>query len=85
MAKCIIGEQARRNDIRKKTRKRISEFIIGRMRLKKITQGQLGEALGMTQQAFGQRLKTGLFEADELPVLWEILGVEDDEILRILK
>ncbi len=88
MAKCILGAAARRDDAHKKarerTRKRISEFVTGRMRSEKISQEELGNLLGISQSAASNRVRKGMFEADELPLVLELLNADDEEILRLI-
>ena len=64
---------------------RFVEFVDGRRRRLKKRQTDLGNALGITQQAFSHRMEGAKFELLDLVKLFEELEATDEEILRIMK
>lgn len=63
---------------------RIADHIIGKMRRKKITQAQLGDRIGLSQQVLSKRLRTGkLTMADFLEII-EVLEDEREEVTQLL-
>lgn len=63
----------------------LSEWIAGRMYAMKIRQQDMAELIGITQSAFCQRLKKGLFTYGELLSILKRLKATDEEILRLMK
>ena len=49
------------------------------------TQADLAELLGITQPAFSNRMKKGLFSYEEMLVLLKELNATDKEILELMK
>ena len=68
-----------------KLNNRLTVLIYGRMKVKCITQTQMGEALGISQQAFSKKLKKSQFTFQELVIIFEMLELQDDEILSVLR
>lgn len=68
---------------------KLIEFIDGRKRRLKKNQAQLGEVLGMTQQAFGYHTNrdkgNANFEFIHLVKLFKELNASDEEILWLMK
>lgn len=72
----------------KKKEYKISDFcewMVGRMFKLNLTQGDMGEAIGISQPAFSERIKKGLFSYEELLVLFPKLQATDEEILKFMK
>ena len=63
----------------------LSQWIAGRMYAKKIRQRDMGELLGITQQAFCKKLKISHFTYGELISVLKKLEATDEEILRLMK
>lgn len=63
----------------------LSEWITGRMKTLGFTQTDGGELLGITQQAFGQKVAKSNFKYSELLELFKHLHATDEEILRLTK
>ena len=80
MPKVILGERDRRNAYRQKIRKRISEYISGKMRCQKVTNAAMGEVLDMTGQNFGQKLRKGAFSFDQIAVIFDTLGADPEDL-----
>ena len=65
-------------------------WISGKMSLKDMTQEDLGNALGITQEGFFARLK-GLkqgkdtFKYTDLAIVFKILEATDEEILKFMR
>ncbi len=68
---------------------KLVEFIDGRKRTLRKSQKDLGESLGMTQQAFGYHTNrekgNANFEFIHLVKLFRELNATDEEILRLMK
>lgn len=62
-----------------------SKWIVGKMYEQKLTQKDMGELIGITQPAFQNRLKKGLFSYSEVLTLFKELGASDTEILNLMK
>ncbi|MBE5877085.1 MAG: hypothetical protein E7290_09410 [Lachnospiraceae bacterium] len=63
----------------------LSVYIVGKMYEKKLRQADLAEMLNITQPAFSNRLKKGLFSYAELLDILQKLESTDEEILRLMK
>ena len=63
----------------------LSKWIVGKMYELDLTQNDLAEMIGITQPAFCQRLKKGMFSYLELLILLKRLSATDDEILKMMK
>ena len=63
----------------------LSEWIAGRMYAMKVRQKEMGELLGITQQAFCKKLKKSNFDYRELLSILKKLEATDEEILRLMK
>ena len=63
----------------------LSNWIIGRMRVLRKSQAYMGELLGISQVAFGQRLKKSNFEYSQLIVIFKELQATDEEILKFMR
>lgn len=59
--------------------------IIGKMHMQGVKQKDMGELLGITQQAFGAKLRKCQFSYMELLEVFRKLGFSDEEILRYSK
>lgn len=62
-----------------------SEWLVEKMHTKKLTQTDMGKLLGITQPAFQNRLKKGLFSYSEMLIIFETLEASDTEILNLMK
>lgn len=63
----------------------LSQWIVGRMYTKKLRQQDMAELIGITQSAFCQRLKKGVFTYGEMLSILKQLDATDEEILRLMK
>lgn len=62
----------------------LKEWIRGRMNTQGKTQAYMGEKLNITQQAFGNRLRKGVFDNTQLYVIFKELEATGEEILRLM-
>ena len=60
-------------------------LIYGTMKVKKITQRAMADKLGISQPAFAKKLKNCQFTYVELPTIFEMLDMQDAEILSVMK
>lgn len=63
----------------------LSDWITGKMRIMKKSQAYMGKMLGISQVAFGKRLKGAKFEYAELLEILKELQATDEEILKFMK
>ena len=63
----------------------LREWMIGKMATLGKTQAYMGEKLNITQQAFGSRLRRGVFDNTQLYVIFKELEATGDEILRLMR
>ena len=63
----------------------LSDWITGRMRIMKKSQAYMGELLGISQVAFGQRLKKADFKYSQMIVILKELQATDEEILKFMR
>lgn len=62
-----------------------TEWIIGRMRSLEKNQTDMGKLLGISQTAFGKRLKSANFDYPQILDILKELQATDEEILRFMK
>ena len=65
--------------------KDLSDWSIGRMRVQKKSQAYMGALLGISQVAYGQRLRSGNFEFGQLIAIFKELQATDEEIVKLMK
>ena len=63
----------------------LSDWITGKMRIQKKSQAHMGQLIGMSQVAFGHRLRRGEFEYSQLIEILKELKASDEEILKLMK
>lgn len=63
----------------------LREWIKGRMDRLEKTQADMGERLGISQQAFGKRLRESNFNNNQLYVIFRELEATDKDIIRLMK
>lgn len=62
----------------------LSKWIVSKMYERHLKQEYLAECIGISQPAFCNRLKKGLFSYDELLTLFKELEATDEEKLRLM-
>lgn len=63
----------------------LREWMTGRMNTLGLKQVEMGELLGISQQAFGNRLRASNFTNDQLYEIFKKLKATDEEVLRLMK
>lgn len=63
----------------------LREWMEGRMDTLDKNQAYMGVALGISQQAFGNRLNKANFTNEQLYIIFKELEATDDNILRLMK
>lgn len=63
----------------------LREWIKGRMYSLGKNQEYMGQLLGISQQGFGYRCRSGKFDNTQLYVIFKELKASDAEILRLMK
>ena len=63
----------------------LSNWIIGRMRIMKKSQAYMGGLLGISQVAFGQKVRDSNFKYSELLTVLKELQATDEEILKFMR
>lgn len=64
---------------------RIVKLIYGTMKLKGISQTYLADKLGVKQPSLNRKLKTAHFTFADLATIFEVLELEDEEILSVMR
>ena len=64
---------------------RLVTLIYGTMKVKHITQTSMAETLGISQQAFGKKLKNHQFTYWDLVRIFERLGFSDELIVGVMR
>lgn len=62
-----------------------TKWIRGKKAAEKIRQKDVGEAIGVSQQAIGYMMRTGNIKYEDLIVMLKELHATDEEILQIMK
>lgn len=63
----------------------LREWMLGRMQILGKNQEHMGAALGISQQAFGTRLRNANFTNEQLYIIFAELEATDDNILRLMR
>ena len=63
----------------------LSKWIKGKKASEDVTNGMIGEKLGMTGQAVGQKNKKSQYDYGELLILFKELKATEEEILQLMK
>ncbi len=63
----------------------LSKWIVAKMYEMNITQSDLANMIGISQPAFSNRLKKGLFSYEDMITLLKELKATDIEILTLMK
>ena len=63
----------------------LSQWISGRMYVKKLRQKDMAQLIGITQPSFCRKLESGFFSYGELLSILKKLDATDEEILRLMK
>lgn len=61
------------------------KWLIAELKIRKIRQDEVGEWLGVSQQAVSAKLRTGAFSLKEIIILFEKLDTEPEKIGSLLK
>lgn len=78
MPKVYITKQEKMNN-------KLATLIYGTMKVKHITQAMIARELGITQQAFGKKLKNKQFTFADLVTVFEMLEFTDEDIIGVMK
>lgn len=62
-----------------------SKWIVAKMYENQLNQDDLAKLIGISQPAFSNRLKKGMFDYSEMLTLLKELNATDNEILRLMK
>lgn len=63
----------------------LREWMNGKMDTLGKNQAYMGEALGISQQAFGSRLNDANFTNDQLYIIFKELEATDENIIRLMR
>lgn len=63
----------------------LSKWLVGKMYENHLRQEDLGKLIGVSQPAFCNRMKKGLFTYEDLLILFKELKASDEEILKLIK
>lgn len=68
-----------------KLNNKLVTLIYGTMKVKRVTQSSIAKQLGISQQAFALKLKKCHFSFLDLFTIFEVLEIEDKEILSVMR
>lgn len=68
-----------------KLNNRLVTLIYGTMKVKGFTQTQMADELGISQQAFGKKLKNSQFTFADLTTVFRVLDMPDEDILSVMR
>ena len=77
MPRVYLSEQQRLND-------RLARWLVGEMKLQGISQRQLAESRGVTQQALSKKIKSRSFDFEDVCCFIRVLKPEIDEVKRFM-
>lgn len=63
----------------------LREWMEGKMNTLDKNQAYMGAALGISQQAFGNRLSEANFKNDQLYIIFKELEATDNDIIRLMR
>ena len=78
MPKVYITKQQQMNN-------RLVSLIYGTMKVQHVTQRQMADKLGISQQAYAKKLKNSQFTFVDLVTIFEVLDMPDEEIVKVMK
>lgn len=64
---------------------RLVAMIYGTMKVQHVTQRQMADKLGISQQAYAKKLKNSQFTFADLVTIFEVLDMPDEEILSVMR
>lgn len=79
MPRCYLGNR------REYIQKDFSRYVIGELRLQGISEAELGNELGITQQAVSQKIKKHKFTYSDVLGIFKLFDADDETILRFMK
>ena len=68
-----------------KLNEKLVAYIYGAMKVKKITQREMADRLGVSQPAFAKKLKKCRFTHADLATIFDTLDTQDEEILSVMR
>ena len=68
-----------------KLNNKLITLIYGTMKVKRITQRNMADKLGISQPAFAKKLKKCQFTFAELTTIFEVLDTQDEEIISVMR
>ena len=68
-----------------KLNNKLVSLIYGTMKVKKVTQTKMADELGISQQAFGKKLKNSQFTFADLTTVFRVLDMPDEDILSVMR
>lgn len=64
---------------------RLVAMIYGTMKVKRISQKKMADEMGISQPAFGKKLKKAQFTFADLVTVFKVLETPDNEILSVFR
>ena len=62
----------------------LSAWIYGQMKVRKISQTTMAERIGIRQQSFNRKLRTGNYTFQDLTTIFEILQPDEQTLIRLM-
>ena len=77
MPKAYITKQEKLNN-------ELSAWIYGQAKVRRVTQRQLAEAIGIKQPSLNYKLRHGSFSFQDLTVVFEILEPDGETLMKLM-
>lgn len=77
MPKVFITRQEKLN-------KKLTAWIFGQMKVNRVTQQQIADAIGIKQPSLNRKLKKGKFTFEDLTAIFQLLPPDANELLRLM-
>ena len=68
-----------------KLNNKLVALIYGTMKIRHVTQTKMADELGISQQAFGKKLKNSQFTFADLTTVFRVLDMPDEDILSVMR
>ena len=62
----------------------LAAWIYGQMKVNKVTQQQMSDAIGIKQPSFNYKLKHGTFTFDDLTIIFGIIRPDEQTLMRLM-
>lgn len=60
-------------------------LIYGRMKVRNVTQKKMADRMGISQQAYGKKLKNRQFTYWDLVIIFDELDIDDQQMIQVMR